>query len=424
MLEIMETLEWIGLEVEGRSTTFEELCAGPFPVIAHVRDHFVVVEEADAEQVTLSDRSGPARTVKQAEFAERWAGKLLRIEPPTRRSLLPASAGDVPRGAPRICFDTLLVDAGEIDESQDRAQFSYRFENGGEGPLQIARVRTDCGCAVGHKPTAAIPPGGAGRIVVDYQPEQGKGAFERTAFVDSNDPVFPTVQLRLVGTVANAIQLRPRRFHSGEVVSGGEIRRRLFVTGVNDRDFGILEAVSSDGSLRWSCRPLNQALAQLRPDDGCSLIKTARRGSYVVDIALDTTGWPMGRNAGVLEFTTSVTDSGTITVAFTGEIVEPVLARPSQVFLGELRAGIPAEATLKLSSRDGSLFRVLSVATDVKGLDCDFSKGRSSEADLAFRITPAVTQIGSLEGRAVIQYAQQRGEMLHTSTVPVYGYVN
>ena len=48
LLEVKMTLEWVGLRSRAVESPFAALCATDLPAVAHTRDHFIVVEAANA----------------------------------------------------------------------------------------------------------------------------------------------------------------------------------------------------------------------------------------------------------------------------------------------------------------------------------------------------------------------------------------
>lgn len=113
-LELRSALRTKGIEARGRSESFESFLAGEFPAIVHLKDpdHFVVAIRTDKGVLTFFDGAGRRARIPIDGIRERWTGNLLRL---TRvvpeRSSAPA--------APRMQFDTLYIDQGNIPRGQE-----------------------------------------------------------------------------------------------------------------------------------------------------------------------------------------------------------------------------------------------------------------------------------------------------------------
>ena len=92
-----------------------------------------------------------------------------------------------------------VYDFGTINEG-DIIEFSFRFKNTGNKPLEIADAKASCGCTVPEKPTAPIKPGEMGFIKVKFNSDRKPGEAYKSITVTSNAmPEFP--ELYLKGTV-------------------------------------------------------------------------------------------------------------------------------------------------------------------------------------------------------------------------------
>lgn len=101
----------------------------------------------------------------------------------------------------RLAFDAEVHDYGRIEEAGP-AQHTFRFTNAGDAPLRLARVEAACGCTTPSWTSEPVPPGGAGKVVVAFDPEGRAGPFEKAVAVTAEgaDPVT----LRVRGTVVPA----------------------------------------------------------------------------------------------------------------------------------------------------------------------------------------------------------------------------
>ena len=92
-----------------------------------------------------------------------------------------------------------VYDFGTINEG-DVVEFSFRFKNTGNKPLDVSDAKASCGCTVPEKPTAPIKPGEMGYIKVKFNSDRKPGEAKKSITVTSNAmPEFP--ELYLKGTV-------------------------------------------------------------------------------------------------------------------------------------------------------------------------------------------------------------------------------
>ena len=115
MLELRDVFKRIGLNVTGKRETLEGLTKGLFPAIAHFGDdHFVTVSVADDKMVRFFDGSGRAKTMKISDFEKEWDNTLLVIERENRIKPLPSFINRKLKNQPRIEFDRLIIDKGDV----------------------------------------------------------------------------------------------------------------------------------------------------------------------------------------------------------------------------------------------------------------------------------------------------------------------
>lgn len=107
----------------------------------------------------------------------------------------------------------------------------FIVENKGKSPVQLLRVRTDCGCsAVTHPPSIAA--GGAEKITIKLDTNgYGGQRISKTATVETSSVEVPSVALTLVGQVDIFANIEPQRLSlrgkAGETLSGKVTIARL-----------------------------------------------------------------------------------------------------------------------------------------------------------------------------------------------------
>lgn len=83
-----------------------------------------------------------------------------------------------------IEFEMETLDYGTVVQNSDGLR-TFNFNNTGEAPLLINKVKTSCGCTVPSYPKAPILPGESGEILIKYNTKK-LGAFTKTVTVMSN----------------------------------------------------------------------------------------------------------------------------------------------------------------------------------------------------------------------------------------------
>ena len=100
---------------------------------------------------------------------------------------------------PVITFEETTHNFKTIEYKGD-GSCEFTFENTGEEPLLLTKVRSSCGCTVPKTwPKKPIKPGETGSITVKYN-TRIKGAFSKSIRVYSNAKNSPTT-LRIKGKV-------------------------------------------------------------------------------------------------------------------------------------------------------------------------------------------------------------------------------
>ncbi|MCS6991784.1 MAG: DUF1573 domain-containing protein [Chitinophagales bacterium] len=104
--------------------------------------------------------------------------------------LTAAEVEKLPRTTVR--FDATKHDFGEIVEGQ-KVRHSFTFTNTGQAPLVIQSAVGSCGCTVPTYSKEPIPPGGTGRIDVEFDSSGRVGKNSKTVTVSANTDPNPTV---------------------------------------------------------------------------------------------------------------------------------------------------------------------------------------------------------------------------------------
>jgi len=366
MLELAQVFEQIGLETEGRRETLEGLADASSPCIAHMTNPFVVVAGVEKDRVHVFDGQGRRRTRSVKTFQAQWGGEVLCVRrKPGGGPLAPQPA--VP--SPRIRFDTLLIDKGDIPATSQPAPYVYRFRNLGNADLVIEEVKSGCTCLKVEKPAGPIAPGGEGRITLLYHVTPAKGPFVYATVVRTNDAQLPQVSLQAAGNTDTEVVALPGKLDLGEIAGGREHAAVCFVRYRGDaEDFTVEQATCSLAGAEVSCHATVSAeLARHGWRDAGDQL-TLPPGTMAVCWSFTPPSDFSGPVADTLVIRTNIKGFEQLSIPVTARVVPPVRAFPSVLSFGEVSEERDAEQTISLVSEGSREFRVVGVEPRDSGL--------------------------------------------------------
>lgn len=122
-------------------------------------------------------------------------------------------------GEAKILVEKGNFDFGEIFEGQ-KVEHIFRFQNAGDEPLIIDRVRSSCGCTVALLSAKIVAPGDVAELKTTFDSNRFGGAVVKTIYLYSNDPMQQVTELHLRGTVKREIVLTPARLDLSSLAAG------------------------------------------------------------------------------------------------------------------------------------------------------------------------------------------------------------
>lgn len=119
--------------------------------------------------------------------------------------------------APRLQAEAPLFNFGRIAEGT-KTDHVFRFQNTGDAPLIISKVRSSCGCTAALLSSKNLAPGEWGELKTTFNSKGFQGKVTKTVSVYSNDPDQPQTKFRLQGEVQKEVMVTPRRlqFRAGK----------------------------------------------------------------------------------------------------------------------------------------------------------------------------------------------------------------
>jgi hypothetical protein len=85
----------------------------------------------------------------------------------------------------------------------------FRYENKGKTPVNIANVRSSCGCTVASLKKNDVQPGEKGELTATFNIGGRTGLQQKTVTVESDDPKQPVLNLLLKAVIAQPLELQP-----------------------------------------------------------------------------------------------------------------------------------------------------------------------------------------------------------------------
>lgn len=110
--------------------------------------------------------------------------------------------------APRIQFAETQHDFGRMMAGAV-VKHDYIFTNTGNATLTINNVHASCGCTATADWTREVPPGGTGRIPIQFNSANFLGTVFKTVTISCNDPAQPTTVLQLKATIWKPVEVQP-----------------------------------------------------------------------------------------------------------------------------------------------------------------------------------------------------------------------
>lgn len=101
---------------------------------------------------------------------------------------------------PKISFDRLSHDFGEIPQFGGNVETKFTVKNEGKSALEIGAITTSCSCTSAKLDKSKIPANGSAILTIIFNPnlhEEPKEKFKRTIFIPTNDPEKPEAELEI-----------------------------------------------------------------------------------------------------------------------------------------------------------------------------------------------------------------------------------
>jgi hypothetical protein len=189
--------------------------------------------------------------------------------------------------------------------------------------VNIASVRTSCGCTTASIEKQILKSGEVGTILARYNTDTHYGKKGATITVVVNKPFFAEVQLRVDGYIRRDVVFNPGELEFGQIEMGSPVTKTVKVAYAGRDSWKIL---SVDSRLPF---------VSVRP-------REISRGAGLVNYELDVTvseEAPAGFHQDSLIVRTTDANMTQVPLPLTLDVSNPISISPSTVNFGELKPG-------------------------------------------------------------------------------------
>ncbi len=188
------------LNPAGVRASLDDLYQLEMPVIAHVNeDHFLVVTEANPDQIRLRDPIQRYSALSPEEFERIWNGALL-IFTLDRDEVASSSVQNSTQCLP-LQVTKQRHNFGEVPVGQELKHI-FVFTNTGTAPVQITEVQSSCNCTTAFLSDKNIAPGQEGQIEVSLKVPSKNKKVEERVLLYTDSPAQPAIEFIIT---ANAV---------------------------------------------------------------------------------------------------------------------------------------------------------------------------------------------------------------------------
>jgi hypothetical protein len=149
--------------------------------------------------------------------------------------------------APAIAFTSETCDLGSVVQGE-QPDCVFSFGNAGGEELRVIQVEPSCGCTSALLSDPLLPAGARGSIRVVFDSDNFAGDVVKEVEVRSNDPVRPSVTLRVKALVEPELDFEPRGVAFDDVRVGASLRQVVMLTNRRAEPVRILRLGSEPAS--------------------------------------------------------------------------------------------------------------------------------------------------------------------------------
>ncbi|MCG3138153.1 MAG: hypothetical protein HJJLKODD_02013 [Phycisphaerae bacterium] len=117
---------------------------------------------------------------------------------------------DIPADAPKLRVEPLEQNLGTIRQGTS-TEITYTLFNDGLTPLEIQRVRSDCGCTVATLEKETLAPGEQIKLTATFDSSGRSGQQKKQIGIYSNDPRQPVIMVSFTAEIEVLFRCQPTR---------------------------------------------------------------------------------------------------------------------------------------------------------------------------------------------------------------------
>jgi len=381
MKQIANALRGFGLTTSAQRESLSAFLGMSGVRIVHLKspDHFVVVTHCTPDTLTYFDDFGRHQVIETASLRDRWSGYVLNVAKPVLEETGPSADN-----GPRLCFETLFLDKGDIPLTSEgqMVQYDFVFVNRGTNDLQIRAVHKNCSCISADFPKNAIPPGKGGRIHLEYVVDARRRTFINEVLVESNDPRNPSMMLRAAGHVDCLLSVIPSESTLGDVEIGSEKEVYLVVRNYSANRLRI-------DSLKCEIPGMSTTVQLLTDPKVCSKIWPESYGQIrlseslqVVSIKAKAVGPVIGPVIGHLTLTSNISKFEIVRVPIRAHILRQAVSVPSLLGVTQAIGAAPWKKTIRVISCGKHELTIVQTNAREGGLQATVSRRSAYEHEI------------------------------------------
>ncbi|MCK4904673.1 DUF1573 domain-containing protein [bacterium] len=253
---------------------------------------------------------------------------------------------------PNISFLETIFDFGSVYQGED-VTHAFKFQNVGDETLKIGRVRASCGCSKAEASDTEIAPGAFGQIGVTFRTGGFIGKQTKIIHVSSNDPLNPTINLKLKGEVKVEVEVKPLTLSFKNVPKHKQVTKQFEIIQRGEQEL-IIDKITID--------------KEYLKLDGVEKKERWGKNVYSVKVTLDSNA-PVGYLQGRIDVSTNLERRKTILVGVQGKVLGDIKLSRERIDFN-VPAGTKKASSVVISTK-GDNFEVLRVENNIRYLSAE-----------------------------------------------------
>jgi len=272
-----------------------------------------------------------------------WAEK-----PPSAPPPAPAPALEVAGKGAKIQFATPVYDFGKV-QAGEMVKYSFIFTNIGEEQLEVSNVQPSCGCTTAGDWTRSVPPGGTGKVPVQFNSANFNGQVLKTITVTSNEKQKPVTVLQLKGTIWKPIELVPQYTVINVAPDASGASASVRIINHLEEPLSVFEPVSSN------------------PAFSVALITNQPGKEFQLNLAAGDLS--SGTVQGKVTLKTSSAKTPTLDVPFWASVQPVISVIPARIMLPQAPLKTKAPATVTIQNNSTNALTLTDPSVNAPGVD-------------------------------------------------------